>query len=65
MHYGARGKPKRVRKRTRSAVQPAVKRDLGTIKAFDAMLAKIEANAAELEERISKIQAQLTRNRRG
>jgi 16S rRNA G1207 methylase RsmC len=63
MRKGSNGKPKRVRERTRSAVRRQSASASAAGDAFDAVLAKLEANAAELEERILKIQAQLRRQR--
>jgi 16S rRNA G1207 methylase RsmC len=61
MRNGSNGKPKRVRKRTRSAVRRHSSPESAAAHGFDAVIAKLEANAAELEERILKIQAQLRR----
>jgi hypothetical protein len=61
MRNGSNGKPKRVRKRTRSAVRRQTPPKSAAADVFGAVIAKLEANAAELEERILKVQAQLRR----
>jgi hypothetical protein len=61
MRDRANGKPKRVRKRTRSAVRHQSKESTPVADSFTATIEKLRANAAELEERILRIQAQLAR----
>jgi hypothetical protein len=65
MRNRANGKPERVRKRTRSAVRRQSKQSLPVDNSFAATIEKLRANAAELEERILKIQAQLARKQGG